>query len=192
MAQLMPLPLTVSCFSKIQIGFTFLVPAHPGGQRAVKLLCVVGTRSFTNTIPGLSWRCGNPAKLSEHTDCTSQRTEPEGNCKPATNASAWTRTHACTHRQTATRKHHASSPYILNGRRRYNNNEHGTGNYELHVSFRIKFSVSVSIFQSKNNFLFPLFMLSLFPVCLTVHSMLLSWFFAKSIEINSFLEKRQS
>jgi len=30
MAQLMPLPLTVSCFGKIQIGFTFLVPAHPG------------------------------------------------------------------------------------------------------------------------------------------------------------------
>ena len=26
--QLMALPLTVSCFSKIQIGFTFLVPAH--------------------------------------------------------------------------------------------------------------------------------------------------------------------
>jgi len=36
-AQLMPLPLTVSCFSKIQIGI-FLVPAHPGrpGQRAIK------------------------------------------------------------------------------------------------------------------------------------------------------------
>ena len=29
-AQLMPLPLTVSCFSKIQIGFTFLVSAYPG------------------------------------------------------------------------------------------------------------------------------------------------------------------
>jgi len=29
-AQLMPLPLTVSCFSKIQFGFTFLVPAHLG------------------------------------------------------------------------------------------------------------------------------------------------------------------
>jgi len=28
MAQLMPLPLTVSCSSKIQIGFTFLVPAY--------------------------------------------------------------------------------------------------------------------------------------------------------------------
>jgi len=42
MAQLMPLPLTVSCFSKIQIGFSFLVPAHPGslGQRAVKRVCV--------------------------------------------------------------------------------------------------------------------------------------------------------
>jgi len=43
-AQLMPLPLTVSCFSKIQIGFTFLVPAHLGslGQRAIKrvFLCV--------------------------------------------------------------------------------------------------------------------------------------------------------
>jgi len=41
-AQLMPLPLTVSCFSKIQIGFTFLVPDHPGsrGRRAVKRVCV--------------------------------------------------------------------------------------------------------------------------------------------------------
>jgi len=28
MAQLMPLPLTVFCFSKIQIGFTFLLPAQ--------------------------------------------------------------------------------------------------------------------------------------------------------------------
>jgi len=42
MAQLMPLPLTVSCFSQIQIGFTFLVPAHPGspGQSAIKRVCV--------------------------------------------------------------------------------------------------------------------------------------------------------
>ena len=41
-AQLMPLPLTVSCFSEIQIGFTFLVPADPGspGQRAVERVCV--------------------------------------------------------------------------------------------------------------------------------------------------------
>jgi len=42
MAQLMPLPLTVAYFSKIQIGFTFLVLAYPGspGQRAVKRVCV--------------------------------------------------------------------------------------------------------------------------------------------------------
>ena len=42
-AQMMPLPLTVSCFSKIQIGFTFLVPAHLGspGQRAIRAcVCV--------------------------------------------------------------------------------------------------------------------------------------------------------
>ena len=42
LAHLMPLPLTVSCFSKIQIGSTFLVPAHLGspGKRAVKWMCV--------------------------------------------------------------------------------------------------------------------------------------------------------
>jgi len=42
MAQLMALPLTISCFSKIQIRFTFLVPAHPSSPRkkAVKRVCV--------------------------------------------------------------------------------------------------------------------------------------------------------
>ena len=42
MAQLMPLPLTVSCFRKKQIGFTFLVLAHPGGpgQRVFKRVCM--------------------------------------------------------------------------------------------------------------------------------------------------------
>ena len=68
MAQLMSLPLTVSCFSKIQIGFTFLVLAHLGspGQRAVKrcvcvcvcvcvyLLCV----SPTAGGPSVDSRCG--------------------------------------------------------------------------------------------------------------------------------------
>ena len=41
-AQLIPLPLTVSCFSKLQIGFTFLVLAHPGspGKQATKRVCV--------------------------------------------------------------------------------------------------------------------------------------------------------
>ena len=58
MAQRIPLPLTVSCLSKIQTGFTFLVPAHPHSprQRVVKQVCVcamillegaVGTASCT-------------------------------------------------------------------------------------------------------------------------------------------------
>ena len=43
MAQLMPLPLTFSCSSKIQIGFYFLVPAYPGcpGKEAVKWLLLL-------------------------------------------------------------------------------------------------------------------------------------------------------
>jgi len=43
MAQLMPLPLAVSCFSKIQMGLTFQVPAHPGSpsQWAVKRVCLL-------------------------------------------------------------------------------------------------------------------------------------------------------
>ena len=47
--QLMPLPLTVPCFSKIQIGFTFLVLAHLGspGQRTVKWMCVCVILSST-------------------------------------------------------------------------------------------------------------------------------------------------
>ena len=43
MAQLMPLPLAVSCSSKVQIGFTFLVPAHlgsPGKKPLNGCVCV--------------------------------------------------------------------------------------------------------------------------------------------------------
>jgi len=52
MAQLMPLPLTASCYSKIQIGFTFMVPAHLGipGQRAVKRVCVYVSILFNSHI----------------------------------------------------------------------------------------------------------------------------------------------
>ena len=54
MFQLMLLPLTVSCFSKIQIGFTFLVPAYPGspGQRAIKrvCVCVLSTLNFCHDL----------------------------------------------------------------------------------------------------------------------------------------------
>jgi len=54
-AKQMPLPLTVSCFSKIQIGFTFLVPAHPGspGQRAVKRMCV--SLSYNSAKNNQNW-----------------------------------------------------------------------------------------------------------------------------------------
>ena len=59
-AQLMPLPLTASCFSKIQIGFTFLVLAHPGspGQRAVKQVYVCKSL-------GTMW----PILFSQHAQC---------------------------------------------------------------------------------------------------------------------------
>jgi len=62
-AQLMPLPLTVSCSSKIQIGFTFLVLAYPGrpGQRAIKRVCVcvcvcyfIWTAGFLTTAGNVS------------------------------------------------------------------------------------------------------------------------------------------
>ena len=51
MAQLMPLPLTVSCFNKTQIGFTFLVPADPGspGKRAVKRVRVCVLQYITTS-----------------------------------------------------------------------------------------------------------------------------------------------
>ena len=60
MAQLMPLPLTVSFLSKIQTGFTFLVPAHPGspGQKAFKMhgcLCV-SIQEAGGCIPAC-WHC---------------------------------------------------------------------------------------------------------------------------------------
>jgi len=54
----MLLPLTVSCFSEIQIGFTFLVPAHPGspGQRAVKRVCVCNINSLILFCEGVEAR----------------------------------------------------------------------------------------------------------------------------------------
>ena len=62
---MMPMPLTVSCFSKIQIGFTFLVPAHPGspGQSAVKRVCVCVwcAEGVASSFLNVAWcRCGVP------------------------------------------------------------------------------------------------------------------------------------
>ena len=51
MAQLMPLPLTVSCFSKIQIGFTFLVPGHLGSPgKGLLNGCVVNSYSTEEAV----------------------------------------------------------------------------------------------------------------------------------------------
>jgi len=64
-AQLMPLPLTVSCFSKIQIGFTFLVPAHPSnpGKMAVKWVCVCVCVSVKNLPILMIFGKLNPDKI---------------------------------------------------------------------------------------------------------------------------------
>ena len=58
-AQLMPLPLNVSCFSKIQIGISFLVPAHSGspGQMAIKRVCVLCSRLNSWLLHFLSHAC---------------------------------------------------------------------------------------------------------------------------------------
>jgi len=61
MAQLMPLPLTVSCFSKIQIGFTFLVLAHLGSPGKGPLNGCVCVCVFVNM-----WRLINMVALLEN------------------------------------------------------------------------------------------------------------------------------
>ena len=71
MAQLMPLPLTVSCFSKIQIGFTFLVPAHPGspGKRAVKRLISVPFRKRICSTTNITVTLGDIKTNKIHINC---------------------------------------------------------------------------------------------------------------------------
>ena len=66
MAQLMPLPLTVSCFSKIHIGFTFLVPAHPGspGKMAVKRVCVTRANNIGCYLYFRKCKCPVPLVFS--------------------------------------------------------------------------------------------------------------------------------
>ena len=68
MAQLKPLPLTVSCFSKIQIGFAFLVPAHPGSPGKKPLNVCVYASSTPRTR--IAWTHGIHTDTS-HTPRTS-------------------------------------------------------------------------------------------------------------------------
>ena len=68
MAQLIPRPLTLSCFSKIQIGFTFLVPTHLGspGKKAVCVcvhafvrICYIETERFFQVTGSHLFENGN-------------------------------------------------------------------------------------------------------------------------------------
>ena len=65
MAQLMPLPLTVSCSSKIQIGFTLLVPADlgtPGKRPLNRCVCM----KLTSHVAVL--RCGREVQVAEEVE----------------------------------------------------------------------------------------------------------------------------
>ena len=66
LAQLMPLPLTVSCSSKIQIGFTFLVRAYSGcpGKQAVKWLLLLLYGHFTTLDNQVTTRISTDSILS--------------------------------------------------------------------------------------------------------------------------------
>jgi len=68
MAQLMPLPLTVSWFSKVQIGFTFLVPVHPGspGKRAVKRVFVYVGPPYSQIKFTQPAHCGAAAAINRY------------------------------------------------------------------------------------------------------------------------------
>jgi len=74
----MPLPLTVSCFSKIQIGFTFLVPAYLGspGRRAVKRVCVCKypdkqkrNKNELGEVPGEERKPANDKCADDNAEC---------------------------------------------------------------------------------------------------------------------------
>ena len=106
--QLTLLPLTVSCSSKIQIGFTFLVPAHPGspGKRAVKRVCVcvcvcVKLAYYSHTPwgnKGVAWRkrlCKEQRQVHVGEECHARpgwTTSRRGQDSPWKSQSEWQRT----------------------------------------------------------------------------------------------------
>jgi len=58
----MPLPLTVSCFNKIQIGFICLVPAHPdspGQNPEIRKTIVAGCMFFARFNQPVGLLCAN-------------------------------------------------------------------------------------------------------------------------------------
>jgi len=79
MAQLMPLPLTVCRFSKIQIGFAYLVPAHLGspGQRAFKrvyvcvCVCMCASKHKISVTVNIEQRCSGTLNSQQLVHCLS-------------------------------------------------------------------------------------------------------------------------
>jgi len=61
-AQLTPLPLTVSCYGKIQIGFTFLVPAHLDKGQLNRCVCVC----YNKTTKTESGRLPQPIEVAAY------------------------------------------------------------------------------------------------------------------------------
>jgi len=89
MAQLMPMPLTISCFSKIQIGFTSDICCVVTGNRAVVSTGCTIYRAVVSTLLCLQ-KCAfekTPLHLPHATTvhgkelCRSRKTSPS--CSPA-------------------------------------------------------------------------------------------------------------
>ena len=150
MAQLMPLPLTVSCFSKIQIDFTFLVPAHPGspGKRAVKCVCVcvcmcvcVSEKLRRPFVPAVSWQSHAPPLLPHAVAAVSSgRIPPHDESAPAAHATRCPRltfhtrsTHTHTHtRLTALFPFHTRSTQLIIICKKQNNDNNGRPRVKIH------------------------------------------------------------
>ena len=98
MSQLMLLPLTVSCFSKIQIGFILLVSAHLGspGQRAIKQVCVCVCRLTWSMVLSMAGCCDAGAQKRRITNCCLSKSttncvdKQAGHPRPSSAAHLWT------------------------------------------------------------------------------------------------------
>ena len=125
MAQLMPLPLTVSCFSKILTGFTFLVPAHPGspGQRAAKCVCVclcnvisISSLSTALTFPARAYGLHAGRCVAFAAGCVSRSRRPARRSRCSARVSA-TRDARSTRRATRRRRSSGTLRRPSTGRR---------------------------------------------------------------------------
>jgi len=112
MAQLMPLPLTVSCFSKIQIGFTFLVSAHSGSPgRMLLLLQLVTSWTVANVVEWLA-----VVGLHRYAQVFRQH-RVDGEALASLTSDALTVSHTHTHSPT-----YCNCSMLFNNKRCHNNN----------------------------------------------------------------------